>query len=126
VTREAALDTAIAALCVGPCRDCARGLIDREQLEAGQVPLAQDPVRFAKAFRQSWLHSSTTVGNIRTDSALGHLDRPDHKPYQIVTSLHYCSAHKPFPLAPFAAYQNIAPDDMAALIADLCSLPAIE
>ena len=123
MTREAALDTAIAALCVGPCRDCARGLIDREQLEAGQVPLAQDPVRFAKAFRQSWLHSSTTVGNIRTDSALGHLDRaqPQALSDRDEFALLQCAQ-----ALPTCAVKNIAPDDMAALIADLCSLPAIE
>ena len=34
--------------------------------------------------------------------------------------------HKLFPPMPFAAYQNIAADDMAALIAYLRSLPAIE
>ena len=34
--------------------------------------------------------------------------------------------HKLFPPMPFAAYKNIADDDMAALIAYLRSLPAIE
>ena len=34
--------------------------------------------------------------------------------------------HKLFPPMPFAAYRNMAADDMAALIAYLRSLPAIE
>ena len=34
--------------------------------------------------------------------------------------------HKLFPPMPFAAYQNLADDDMAALIAYLRSLPAVE
>jgi mono/diheme cytochrome c family protein len=77
-----------------------------------------------KEFHGSW--GISVSANLTPDKTSGLGDWSDAEIERAVRSGVARDGHKLFPPMPFAAYQNIAVDDMASLIAYLRSLPAIE
>ena len=86
-----------------------------------------EPTRYGaggKPFYGPW--GISVSANLTPDKTSGLGDWTDAEIERAIRTGVARDGHKLFPPMPFAAYQNIAANDMAALIAYLRSLPAIE
>ena len=86
-----------------------------------------EPARFGgggKPFYGPW--GISVSANLTPDETSGLGDWSDAEIERAIRTGVARDGHKLFPPMPFAAYQNLAADDMAALITYLRSLPAVE
>jgi mono/diheme cytochrome c family protein len=86
-----------------------------------------EPTRFGgggKPFYGPW--GTSVSANLTSDETSGLGDWSDAEIERAIRTGVARDGHKLFPPMPFAAYQNLAADDMAALITYLRSLPAVE
>jgi mono/diheme cytochrome c family protein len=90
-------------------------------------PRPGEPARIGaggKPFHGPW--GISVSANLTPDSTSGLGDWSDAEIERAIRTGVARDGHKLFPPMPFAAYRNMAADDMAALIAYLRSLPAVE
>ena len=83
-----------------------------------------EPGAGGKAFYGPW--GVSVSANITPDTSDGIGDWTDAEIERAIRTGVARDGHKLFPPMPFAAYRTMAADDMAALLAYLRSLPAIE
>jgi mono/diheme cytochrome c family protein len=87
----------------------------------------EEPAKFGaggKPFYGPW--GISVSANLTPDETSGLGDWSDAEIERAIRTGVARDGHKLFPPMPFAAYQNLASDDMAALITYLRSLPAVE
>ena len=92
-----------------------------------EPPRAGEPARpgaGGKEFHGPW--GISVSANLTPDKTSGLGDWSDIEIERAIRAGVARDGHKLFPPMPFAAYQNLAADDMAALITYLRSLPAVE